>query len=518
MISRSFHGLRSGNKNQSISFVRNFSRLLTKDPNDITVSELQSIQQELEQQETQSDDTNSRISLLAKISNSNNLEKQSLVNEIIPSFSLFFKLSKHEDNVITTNEILSRLIEINPGRVHSSWDLFKQYENGLIRGVSPELVNQLLRKLIHGENYEQQNQEEDEKYVISLENCQKIDYLLKTHVESHEYVKDSISSLVDTLIENDLLIYLTLLIKNNQLKIFNSQVIQDFLNKDTVADVSYLTLFQILFQQDPKLLSKQQLVEALNILERHSVDFFMVHNKKQQKLIEGTKHESSIDLSLDPKQLELDIVSYIETNHLDLDKTPESLLIRLKLIEYYGIEVNNLDKTLKKFHTYQTHEKFGIEFIQINLVKSFIYQSFDQNDETFLKVGETLIPQDDQIAVKVLQMLIIGHSSFNDEASLKLYNDYIQKVPKQINIHTKRSPAGLLTESLIVANLYNNDRNFAQLILDKAIENSILHDEFEITHIKTWLKKYGESFVDDDNWSLAKPIFKSHILKYVKLL
>ncbi|KAK6199372.1 uncharacterized protein RJT21DRAFT_46354 [Scheffersomyces amazonensis] len=515
MLNRSFRLLKHSNRTTVGRLTRGLTTLVSKDADKISVSELQSAIKRLEN-DLDLDYFDTRLSLISKINKSSNAEKQLLLNELIPSYRFFFIMSpEHRKEVITTNEILNRLIEINPGRVHTSWELFKEWKDNVSGGISTEVVNQILEKLIYGDSSET----DGEKYVISYSQFQKIDQVLKNHVQSFDEVEIKINNLFEKLIEDNKLLYINILIENFGEKLLTPAVLQKILDKDFVTDTPYLTIFSSVFEKNPSLLSKQQLVEALNILERRSSSYFQ---EQRDNLDKQHKHDN-ITTALthfSPDQLLESIVQFVEENGLDLDKSPESLLIRMKLIETYGIKLNNLDTALKKFHTYQTHEKFGIEFVQINLVKSFAVQSFKEENESFLKIAETLIPQDqDQIAIKMLQMLIVGHSNFNDaETSLKIYNDYIQKVSKDVNEYSKRSAAGQLTEALLIANLYNNDRNFAQLLLDKAIENNILHDEYEITQIKQWLKKYGESFVENDDWQAAKPNFKSHVLNFLQQL
>ena len=111
----------------------------------------------------------------------------------------------------------------------------------------------------------------------------------------------------------------------------------------------------------------------------------------------------------------------------------------------------------------------------------------------------------------------MANSEFNIDKSLEVYNDYIQNVSRSVNEHSGRSPSGLLTESLMLCNLYHNDREFAYLLFDKAVANGILSDELEIATVKKLFKVYGDSFVED-NWDAAKPILKRYILDSIRSL
>lgn len=68
----------------------------------------------------------------------------------------------------------------------------------------------------------------------------------------------------------------------------------------------------------------------------------------------------------------------------------------------------------------------------------------------------------------------------------------------------------------MVASLYDNDREFAQLLYEKAIQNKMLIDEAEIALIKKVFKKYGESFQENDTWKQARPRFTEVVLEMIK--
>ncbi|KAK7684610.1 hypothetical protein QCA50_012191 [Cerrena zonata] len=212
-------------------------------------------------------------------------------------------------------------------------------------------------------------------------------------------------------------------------------------------------------------------------------------------------------------QLRNKLLEFIDSTELDIAPAPESLLIRLKLIEIYGMYANDITKVLEKYHKYQIHGKFGIEIIQSKLIQSFIYQFISTKDDHLLKIAEALNLED--IPIPILQAFILGYSTNNIDQSLKLYNDYIQQVSKKLNDVTKRSPTGLLTESLMLAFLSNKDREFAYLLFDKAIDNAIISDELEIATIKKVFKVYGDAY-NDENEDAATQFFHNHLLKTVR--
>lgn len=330
--------------------------------------------------------------------------------------------------------------------------------------ISDDTARKVLLKLVYGELV-------DEEYTIEPENLDRIIYLLG----KYEFANEDLAKVLDKVIEENNHDALKALVN-----ILNLDFLSNYIHKSSSG---YLPVFSRIFTESPASLSKDQLILALD--------------------------NPGID-----ENLHSAILHYITSNELDLDKSPESLLLRIKLISIHGIVQNDLEKASEKFHIYQSRDKFGLELVQTELLKAYAYQAVNQDKQIFAKIAETLLPS--EIPVKVLQLLMISQSAFDAESALKWYNDYIQKVSKKINEHTKRSATGLLTESLLVSNLYDNDRNFATLVFDKAIENGIISDQDEIAHIKKVFKVYGEAFTDDEDWRNAKPIFKRYILEYIK--
>ncbi|EAZ63303.2 hypothetical protein PICST_28145 [Scheffersomyces stipitis CBS 6054] len=501
------------------SQLRWVSTLLEKDPNSITVDDIK--KSSLNNENQQESDIEGRINLIKTIGSSKNEDKQALINELIPNFSVYFRLQNlQEEPAINTKELLGRLIDVNPGRVLNSWELFKKYEH-LVEEIDHQLINSLFEKLLNGEKSEISDDPNDAKYKITMENLEKIKYLLQTYTRSSDSYNSTLMKLVDRLVEDEYVVFINFLLHEELLS--SEFLINHLSTSKTTSNISnyaYLSIFKKVFDITPELLNKEQLVSALDILGNSNV--LEEINKSQDKLASEIADSASfkfVHSPLDLGQLRSDILKYIEVNLLDLDKSPESLLIRLKLIEAIGIENNDLDNVLKKYHTYQTHEKFGIELVQTKLLQAFVYQAINLDNESFVTIAETLQPTDNHgLPVKVLQLLMIAHANFDSEKSLRYYNDYIQRVSKGINEHTKRSASGLLTESLILSQLYGNDRNFATLVFEMAIDKGVISDELEISLIKKLFKVYGESFVEDDDWEKAKKNLKTYVLDYVKKL
>ncbi|KAM3123880.1 hypothetical protein CJJ07_001250 [Candidozyma auris] len=398
----------------------------------------------------------------------NQLLKYSLPED----FSLYHTLKRANPSHVWDNEALKALIMSNPGRVDSSWTLLERYGEAADENVHLAVIE----KLLEGENSEIK----EDMIEITHERLDRaIDLLNRVNKDvSHLRHWDSLLAKC---------IQLGCLDKLDKVE---AHLFVEYINEQlsNTEEQNYLALANIVLEKNHKSLTKANIAKMLSL---------------------AAKKPDTVD---DLREL----VDFVELEGLDCDKNdPEALLVRLQLIPAYGIALGDFNKVLEKFHKYSTHEKFGIELVQAKVVQVFSYQAFKRGDKTLLNIAETLV-NPEEIQVKTLAQLILARAKFDSEKSLKLYNDYIQQVSKDVNEVTKRSPTGILTEALMVASLYDNDREFAQLLYEKAIQNKMLIDEAEIALIKKVFKKYGESFQENDTWKQARPRFTEVVLEMIK--
>lgn len=408
------------------------------------------------------------IKLLETVNKSNNSSKSELIQHLIPSFSTYFKLPKQ----LISPEVLLRLIQINPGRVHSSIELFEKYEQNLST-VQQEIIDLLINKLLKGESYEIN---ESEQFKPSEENLSKlVNLLTKYPINDFEKV-DLLNQIEDERLLSSLL----------SEKVLTTSNLVAFLEQNQIKNVessSKLLVLKQIFSTAPELLSIGQIQDIL-IASRANND----------------------------KQLNNDVSSYILQQKLDIPA--DALSIRIELIEQYGIYNDDLDQANKLYHKYQSHSKYGIDLIQYQLFKSYIYQSVNKDSQEYQMIANTLV-NPNGLNVKSLQCLII--SNYNNDQGLDTFNDYIGQASKEVDAKTQRSSSGKLTEAVIISTLLDNDRNFADIILHQGTEHGAL-SESEVGIIKKHFKAYGNSFTDSDEWSEAKPRFKQHVLSFIKNL
>lgn len=226
-----------------------------------------------------------------------------------------------------------------------------------------------------------------------------------------------------------------------------------------------MEVFHRLFNTSRDEITADQYTIALNLLNFNNAQLHELFNKTNQ---------------LSFIQLTNEILEYIETSKID--ELPDSIELRQSIIEVYGISQDNTEMALKKYHYYESHVKLDINKIRFEMIKLFSYQAIKQNSDIWNQVAQTFIPP--QFTIETLQMLIVLKSYFNINEALEIYNSYINEVSGNINEISKKSPKGVMTESIILGFLLNNDREFAFLIFEKAVENKIMTDELEISQVK----------------------------------
>lgn len=383
--------------------------------------------------------------------------KNTLADFISNDFSFYYLLKDHQWSV----DQLKSLIKANPGRVDSSWDLYTRHG----APEEDELIHHIIESLI---------EEEDWAKVL---------YLYQKLNDKKTFSEGFFEKLIE---------------KPEILPFF--QLEKEFL-QSRIKDLDGLAFLSV-FQQIYKDVDFEILAKGLGINMKMKLE-------QPSQFIQDYKRLTGETISYSIP----DIVEHIESNKLDIHEQPESLLVRMKLIELYAMEKNDFEAALKKYHQYQTHTDFGMEIIQNTLIQAYCLKAFNESKPELIPIIEALMLEN--IPIKIIQSLILTHSQFDADKSLEIYNKYIQQVSTKPN-ESQRSSAGLLNESIMLAYLYNNDRDFATIIYDK-VQNSGLLNEHEMSCLKRLFKVYGDAYIEDD-WVKAKPILHQHIYSTMRNL
>lgn len=474
-----------------------FSSTLIKDLQDLSV-DAKSLLQDKTFTESELEDLHKLLQSEIPVQTANHILRFGLPHD----FSLYFTVGKLARPHQWDEQALLALVENNPGRVIPLIDLAQKHSTG---PISKAVRRVLLKKLLYGENVEIRHGE----FELTDSNVRKAIQILN-ELESVEGNETEILALVEFLESSESVAALSLL---------KLEGMAEWLCKERLSlkieKIVFLQIAIFVFETAPDLLSKEILSKILAFSAKYT-DF--EHSPKATKALENLGMTKS-EIAESVEQIKLfgeNVLAFIEKGNLDVDKRDaEALLLRMQLIQTYGIDKNDIDTALKKFHTYQTHEKFGIELVQSKLVQAFCFQAFKNADETSLKVAQTLIIPE-EIQVKTICHLIVAQGRFDSEKSLDIYNEYIGQVSNKLNASTGRSPAGLLTESMMIASLYENDREFAQLLQEKALEKLVVAQD-ESYALRKPLKVYGEAFADD-SWDKAKPKLENYVLDTIRNL
>ncbi|CAK9441416.1 uncharacterized protein LODBEIA_P52840 [Lodderomyces beijingensis] len=456
-----------------IHATRRFSSLLQKDVNALKLGDLHRVANPQDEQ--------GRLDLIRALTASSNPDKTKLYQELVPGFSDYFKL---KDLATFDAELLRQFIEINPRRVMSTLDLVEKHGNGIMNEpLVSSVMNQLVEEFVNEE--------------ANLASLQDLFHFAAKHNEGdlgHEALEQLLASLIE---RNDLESIQSLFGETGADKDACFQAAIQHLPNPT-AQIMFVDLFKDQFSQKPEEIPAWVYEIALVIMNCRISDL--------QKTF-GSKLDSKY---AEYAALSDSVLHFINTTKLDLE--PANLNLRTLVLEIHGIARGDMDTTLKKYSEYDAFAPLGIDRVKTTMVKVFTHQGIKENQEIYLSMAEAIQPP--QTTITVLGLLVILKSSFNLDAGLRLYNEYINDVSDKVN--DNRSAKGFLTEAIVLSFLMNNDREFAFLIFNKAVENRVIHDELDVARIKKWLKVYSDSFLDNETWSGGAEVeMKSQALHFV---
>ncbi|KAF6071526.1 hypothetical protein FOB64_001257 [Candida albicans] len=310
--------LNRSSSSSSLYLNRRLSTLLTTKPIEkLTIEDLShpSINQQ---------DEIGRLKLIESIQNTSTLSTQNrneLLEFLIPNFSIYFKLPQHT----IKQEVLHRLIQLNPGRVHSTFDLYNNHRN--------EIQDYMIQDVLKSESIDLNN-------IIQIVN----DY---QHLQFDQLLIELFYKLIDNN-SNELIV-----------ELINSGVLNgEMILKEMVGQVNiktssittkfaFITIFNRLFNNNPQSMDHQVYTIALNLLN-----------------FDDSHKELAVSLTSN------EILQYVTESKLD--EIPEAINLRQTLLEIYGIKQQDNDKALKKYFYYETHVKSNIEQIRFIMVKILV--------------------------------------------------------------------------------------------------------------------------------------------------
>ncbi|KAI3406620.2 hypothetical protein KGF56_000466 [Candida oxycetoniae] len=431
--------------------------------------------QDLIQASIDQNDTQGRKTLIHRLVNSTNPYKRELYEQLVPDFSYYFKL----DPDVVDNQLLLRLIEVNPGRVLSNVELYKKHhvENDDVHfsALIDFLVEDLAMKYIGRESGDL-----NEFFTLADQ------YKGKTSSRVEELNELILNEMI---LRDDLFMIRRFFTIGDSVGSYNSILVRHL---DTLSGKFALIEYVKSLIEKGKDISKDMwMIEVvLSIFNSHRNQLESFFKQKN-----GNGNDNDND-TLNFDNLVFKILQKINESKLDVSLGEMNL--RTLLLETYGIAIGDMELTLKKYNQYEGLKDYdGSDKYKKTMVKVFAYRGIRDDKPVYISMAEAIQPST-TTTVSVLQILILLKCYFNIDEGLNLYNYWINKVSSTIN--EGKSQKGLLTEAIILGCLINNDREFAMLLFNKAIDHNILQQEYEISRVKKWFKSYSDCFIESEDW------------------
>lgn len=408
--------------------------------------------------------------------------KKEILNRLIERFTkynyavstLAFKKLLNDKNTLS-HESINQLISHNPGRVHSSWDLY----NSLKPNESHDTVLvSLFQKLILGDPVE--IKEGLEK--IDLEKLIKILNVYENIADKSLIDDQSLTILVKELINLDCTAIITQMCIPSS--IIESLILDNADDKNNIKNIDYLFFYEA------------SINNGISLSGNALLNVFMPISKLQlSTLIESDnlkllKEKLGINIpELAPLPEVVDEIRE-QIQELALDDTSE---VMINLIKSAGFHSKDLPTAIKYFQHYQSKIPDGT--LQQNDLKSamslvFVYDCIYKNDPKMVNVAEALVPQTPLPAANNLGSLIMFHAWFGD--SDKAFDIYNQALDLFLKPHEgNESNRGILVQSLVTVSLLGKELGLANLIKEKSLENDLLDETYEIK-LSNLFKEYGD--------------------------
>ena len=215
---------------------------------------------------------------------------------------------------------------------------------------------------------------------------------------------------------------------------------------------------------------------------------------------------------IDTSELFEDVVKIITQSGMDKQDVGIAKLI----LRCLGIHKGDTKRALELYHSYLLAHPGHADEVMYEMFLSFIYQSYLTSNRRLLSIAQTLIPQrtSPDNRLNILRALILANSKFSIDEALEIFNENVQELKSENDPATLVSPAGLLSESLILAYLVNKDRDFAHVIFDGAAREKILSGATAIKRVKKIMTTYGDALEKDD----FEQIMEQQVLNTLKTL
>jgi len=369
-------------------------------------------------------------------------------------------------------ESLVAFIKYNPGRVKSSWEIFKETSEKEFN--DSRVVATVLKKLIRGDAIDIQ----EGAVNVDISRASKIFQLLIEENGLNMIEEEDLAKLASDLIDINLSKALVLLR-------MPTSMVRTIIGtkKEHLKGIDYYYLY-LSAKESGESIPTDLLMDTLLPISRLQITGEIEGNTESFKVLQSL-YSFEVKLVKSPSSLAEEIRNEIFA--LGLTK---SLRVRLNLIKSAGMHSHDMGKSLeyssKQKDTLLSKKDKTILTNAISLIK--IYNSID-TDSPLPEDNEKL--PDMKQPVNIIASKILLYSWFGDsDRALDLYNASLNLYLKPKKDVKNSKARGKLLQSLVLSSLLDGKLQLARLIKLRCIENKLLDDEYDIK-INQILKSFG---------------------------
>lgn len=409
-----------------------------------------------------------------------------------------------------TVESIRELIKHNPGRVHSSWELYIRYLKAF-KILPDEILIETLKKVAF---FDTADRADGKKTLEVGELVQALHLMDK--IESKVLIPKEI---VTILLVNAIQLKSPELL-NEVLRYEPSlSIIEEHVNELTLSGLySVYKAYPIdVIGNNKNTLYK--IFEALG--ENETIELTREEIERNEKFLEEVQRIRNLvtwDIhfktsnELPPTKEDFGtVLEYLGENNLYKDDLRLSQLI----LRTVGVFKGDIKSELELFNiispSFKRNEK---DYLQFETFLSLAYQAFKNSNKTSLEFAEAFLTEvtTSEVQIDMLRTMIISNAKFNVDTSLNLYNEAIPKLSKKKDPESQIAPSDLVTEAIIMAFLYKKDLNFARVIFDGAVGEKVLTGVTAVKRIKKLLSEYGDALEKNE----LDNFMELHILRYLQ--
>lgn len=422
-------------------------------------------------------------------SSRNRILSKLLTDGIRKNFSLYFLVAKNDFQ--WSPEVLAKVIEVNPGRVDQAWDLYERHAKGAKNDI---LFSVILKKLLEGEKVEI----ESEEFNLSIPRIAQAIYVIRHSNNSVPLYFQA--RLFNGLIDRKLTSCIGL-----------SNISPEFIhhkmqNDQDLDGLIFLRLFRYILRIQPYMLSVDDIIKAINLcsISRREINTMNeLENQNFQSFSNEYTRLDSVNLYFDSLSAEDvdklgdEILEFVHENELDRACSSEFNQLRIRILEYLGIQKDNITAASSTFESYRLNQDIELDQLRQRLLQIYCFTFIKNKTYVALECSQEL-GNYAPISVESILSLILANSVLDFSLSLQIFNESIGDTSKKENVAGLFSDSGLLVLSLILASLYNDDRGLASFIYERAQVNNLLVDLDKLT-VKKYLRTYPEVLQNEGN-------------------